>query len=544
MMLLWLIIVPALGGSFAWALGRRRPTWSRGPAVLALLADLAITLNLAANSSGHLHFSEGSNWMDQLNIHWIPQLGVQFHLAMDGLSFWLVLLTVFLGLLTVLAPSRQSEDHAGAFNLNLMLVLAGVIGVFLAMDLFLFYFFWEVMLVPMYFLIVVWGDGNRRYAGTKFFLFTQLSGLLMLVAILGLYFVHGQTTGDYTFDYAKLLQTRLTPTTELWLFLGFFAAFLVKLPAVPLHSWLPDAYTSAPTAGVVLLAGLLSKTGAYGLLRFAIPLFPHAAQRVTEAAMILAVIGILYGALLAFAQTDLKRLIAYSSISHLGFVLLGIFAWNRLALQGVVLQILCHGLGTGGLFLLAGTLEERLHTRDMGAMGGLWTVAPRIGATATFFALAAVGLPGLGNFVGEFLILLGSFKANVALTVVATAGLVGAVIYALWMIQLIFHGPRKGEPSLPDLKLRELGVLGFLAMTLLWLGLYPQPVFNTVGAAIDGLHEAASPATAPGVRREAERHAALASAQGQHQFQASAKAVSLLRSATALHDLADIPTDP
>jgi NADH-quinone oxidoreductase subunit M len=497
MRLLWLIIVPALGGLFAWAMGRRYAAWSRGPAILALLADLAIVLSLPASRSGHLRFSQGSNWMDQFNIHWIPQLGVRFHLAMDGLSFWLVLLTVFLGLLTVVAPRRQAEDHAGAFNLSLMLVLAGVIGVFLAVDLFLFYFFWEVMLVPMYFLIVVWGDGNRRYAGTKFFLFTQLSGLLMLLAILGLYFVHGQTTGEYTFDYAKLLHTRLTPTAELWLFLGFFGAFLVKLPAVPLHSWLPEAYTSAPTAGSVLLAGLLSKTGAYGLLRFAIPLFPHAAQRVTEAAMILAVIGILYGALLAFAQTDLKRLIAYSSISHLGFVLLGIFAWSRLALQGVVLQMLCHGLATGGLFLLAGTIEERLHTRDMRTMGGLWTVAPRMGATAMFFALAAVGLPGLGNFVGEFLILLGSFKANVALTAAATAGLVGAVIYALWMMQLIFHGPLTRGLSLPDLKFRELSVLGILAMTLLWLGLYPQPVFNTVKAAINGLQEVAHPGSLP-----------------------------------------------
>jgi len=377
--------------------------------------------------------------------------------------------------------------------LNLSLLLSGVVGVFLAMDLFLFYFFWELMLVPMYFLIVIWGDEDRRYAGTKFFLFTQLSGLLMLVAILALFFIHGRNTGEYTFDYAKLLNTSLAPTTALWLLLGFVAAFLVKLPAVPLHSWLPDAYTSSPTAGSVLLAGLLSKTGAYGLLRFVVPLFPQAASQFAHSAMVLGVIGILYGALLAFAQTDLKRLVAYSSISHMGFVLLGIFAWNQLTLQGVVLEMLCHGLSIAGLFLLAGTLEDRLHTRDLRRMGGLWAVVPRMGAVMMIFALASIGLPGLGNFVGEFLILLGSFQANVAITAAATAGLVGAVIYALWMIQFIFHGPTDRAVSLPDLKLRELGVMALLVLALLWMGLYPRPVLSTAGTALDGLQRAAQP---------------------------------------------------
>lgn len=493
MILLWLIIVPALGGLAGWGLGRSNRVGSRWLALAALFAELALALVAWGTHSGHLDFTGGGNWFLQFDVPWIPQLGSRFHLAMDGLSFWMVLLTAFLGIIAVVASWQEVTERTGFFHLNLSLLLSGVVGVFLAMDLFLFYFFWELMLVPMYFLIVIWGDENRRYAGTKFFLFTQLSGLLMLVAILALFFIHGRNTGEYTFDYPKLLNTNLSPTTALWLLLGFVAAFLVKLPAVPLHSWLPDAYRSSPTAGSVLLAGLLSKTGAYGLLRFVVPLFPQAASQFAHAAMVLGVIGILYGALLAFAQTDLKRLIAYSSVSHMGFVLLGIFAWNQLALRGVVLEMLCHGLSIAGLFLLAGILEERLHTRNLRRMGGLWAVVPRMGAVMMIFALASIGLPGLGNFVGEFLILLGSFQADVALTAAATAGLVGAVIYALWIIQSIFHGPTDRALSLPDLKLRELGVMALLVLALLWLGLYPQPVLSTAGTALDGLQRVAQP---------------------------------------------------
>ncbi|HEV2248506.1 MAG TPA: NADH-quinone oxidoreductase subunit M [Terriglobia bacterium] len=493
MILLWLIIVPALGGLLGWLLDHWNRLWSRWLVLVAMLAELALTLVAWRISPGPMQFTGGGIWFLQLDVPWIPQLGVRFHLAMDGLSFWMVLLTAFLGLIALVGSWKDVTEQTGFFHLNLSLLLAGVVGVFLALDLFLFYFFWELMLVPMYFLIVIWGDENRRYAGTKFFLFTQLSGLLMLVAILALFFIHGRNTGEYTFDYGKLLHTNLPPGTAMWLLLGFVAAFLVKLPAVPLHSWLPEAYTSSPTAGSVLLAGLLSKTGAYGLLRFVIPLFPQAASQFASVAMILGVFGILYGALMAFAQTDLKRFIAYTSVSHLGFVLLGIFAWNQLALQGVVAEMLCHGLSIGGLFLLAGMLEERLHTRDLRRMGGLWAVVPRLGAVTMIFALASLGLPGLGNFVGEFLILLGSFQANPGLTAAATVGLVGAVIYALWMTQLILHGTINRELTLPDLKVRELGVLALLVLALLWIGLYPQPVLNTAGPALEGLRRAAQP---------------------------------------------------
>jgi NADH-quinone oxidoreductase subunit M len=377
-----------------------------------------------------------------------------------------------------------------------MWVLAGIMSVFLAVDLFLFYFAWELMLVPMFFLIVIWGHERRIYAGVKFFLFTQLSGLMMLIAILTLYFVHHQATGVYTFEYSALLGTPLGPTTELWIMLGFFVAFAVKLPVVPLHTWLPDAHTEAPTAGSVILAGLLLKTGAYGLLRFVIPLFPRAAHEFTPVALVLAVIGIVYGAVMAFSQTDLKRLVAYTSVSHLGFVLLGIFSWNPLALQGAIITMICHGLSTGGLFILVGGLQERIHTRDLERMGGLWTVAPRLSGAALFFSMASLGLPGMGDFVGEFLVLLGSYKISVAITVVASLGILASTFYAVRMVQRAFQGPNTQAWRFPDLTPREGLMIGTLIVGLLWLGLYPQPVFNKCESALDNLQRAAQPAMA------------------------------------------------
>ncbi len=490
MILLWLILAPVLGGLAAWRCGRSGVQWPRWMTTLTLAAELGLVLAAWTTSSMPMGPAESSNWRLQFDVPWIPQLGIRFHLAMDGLSFWLALLTAFLGLAAVAASWRETVACPGLFHLNLLLLVAGVMGVFLALDLFLFYFFWEAMLIPMYFLIILWGDAGRRYAGTKFFLFTQLSGLLMLLAILALFFLHGRATGEYTFAYEKLLRVRPPPGTEMWLLLGFAAAFLVKLPAAPLHSWLPEAYASSPTAGSVLLAGLLSKTGAYGLLRFVIPFFPGAADRFACAAMVLGVISILYGALMAFAQTDLKRFIAYSSVSHLGFVLLGIFAWNQLALQGVVIGMLCHGLSIAGLFLLAGVIEERLRTRDLRRLGGLWAVAPRLGAVTMLFALASLGLPGLGNFVGEFLILLGSFQAHPGLAAAATAGLVASVIYALWLVQRVVHGENVRRLAPLDLQPRETGVFAALILALLWIGLYPQPVLDTAGPALEGLQHA------------------------------------------------------
>jgi len=337
----------------------------------------------------------------------------------------------------------------------------------------------------MYFLIVIWGHERRVYAGAKFFLFTQCSGLLMLIAILALYFIHHKTTGVYTFEYSELLTTQLNHRAEFWIMLGFFVAFAVKLPVVPLHTWLPDAHTQAPTAGSVILAGLLLKTGAYGLIRFVIPLFPDAVSDFTPFALALAAIGIVYGAVMAYSQTDLKRLVAYTSVSHLGFVLLGIFSRNPLGFQGAVMSMISHGLSTGALFVLVGSLQERLHTRDLDQMGGLWATMPRLSGAALFFSLGSLGLPGLGDFVGEFLALLGSYRVSITITVVASIGVLASTFYALRMVQRAFQGPNARAWQVPDLNPREALMMAVMIVGLLGLGLYPQPVLNASAQALD-----------------------------------------------------------
>jgi NADH-quinone oxidoreductase subunit M len=489
MILIWLIILPSGAGVLGWLLSRVHPAFARWISLIALAVDLILALALLTQRAAQLTISPAGPWLAELNLSWIPQLGINLHLAVDGLSLVLVLLTAFLGMTAVGCAWKEIKERVGFFHFNLMWVLAGITGVFLSLDLFLFYFFWEMMLVPMFFIIAVWGDENRIYAAVKFFLFTQISSVLMLLAIIGLYFVHGHNTGNYTFDYRLLLETAMSGTTALWLMLGFLAAFLVKLPAVPLHTWLPDAYTAAPTAGSVVLAGLMAKTGAYGLLRFGVPLFSQAAFNFAPVAMLLAILGIFYGALLAFSQTDLKRLVAYTSVSHMGFVLLGVFAWNPLALQGVVLQILSHGVSTGALFILAGAVQARTDTRDIRQMGGLWAVMPRMGGVAMFLALAAMGLPGLGNFLAEFLVLFGTFRANILAAILATLVLISATAYALWMIQAVFHGPQKESRKVFDLTGREAVVMGAMILTILWLGLYPQPVFKTTDPALHHLEQ-------------------------------------------------------
>ena len=492
MMLAWLIIIPVAAGFAAWFAARRGDAAPRWISLSAMAVEFLLAVFIWARSGAALEFTGGGAWIGEVRRQWIPQLGITFHLAMDGLSLVMVLLTAFLGAVSVAASWRGITKRVGFFHLNLMLVLAGVTGVFLALDLFLFYFFWELMLVPMYFLIDVWGHENRHYAAVKFFLFTQFSGLVMLVAILGLYFVHGRQTQVYTFDYTELLGTSIAPTTQMLLMLGFFAAFAVKLPAVPFHTWLPDAHTEAPTAGSVVLAGLLLKTGAYGLIRFVVPLFPKAAAESSSVMMVLGIVGILYGAILAFAQTDFKRLVAYTSISHLGFVLLGVFAWNRLALEGAVMQMICHGVSTGALFIVAGTMQDRIGTRDMGRMGGLWATAPRMGAVTVVFAMASLGLPGLGNFVAEFLVLQGTYFVSVAAAAVAAGGLIASTVYALWMIQSAFHGPSGEKKEMADLRSGEFAVMAVMIAALLWLGLFPQPVLDTAGKALEGIRRAAS----------------------------------------------------
>jgi NADH-quinone oxidoreductase subunit M len=343
------------------------------------------------------------------------------------------------------------------------------------------------MIIPMYFLISIWGHEDRTYAAIKFVIFTQVSSLLMLLAIVVLVLISYNHSGVYTFDYFKLQNSKIEPDVAFWLMLGFFIAFTVKLPAVPFHTWLPDAHTQAPTGGSVILAGVLLKTGAYGLLRFVIPLFPEAALQFAPIAMTLGAVSVLYAAVMAYAQSDLKRLIAYTSVSHMGFVLLGIFSWNLLALQGAVITMLAHGISASALFMIAGALQERLHTRDMGHMGGLWSVFPHLSALALFFAMASLGLPGLGNFIGEFLVLLGAYKVNVLLTSITAIVLILAPVYSLIIIQKAFYGPVKIQSPLSDFNRRELTSFGLLVLITLWLGLFPQVVLNASAPALKQL---------------------------------------------------------
>lgn len=479
MIILVVIGLLIIGGVISWAAARLGSLWPRWIAIAALVSTLAAAV-LSVDSIG-----AAGAWFSEFRMDWIPSIGVSLHFGMDGLSLLLVILTLFLGIISVLCSWTEIKTRVGFFHFNLLASLAGIVGVFTALDMFLFYFFWELMLIPMYFLISIWGHENRVYASYKFFVFTQAGGLLMLLSILALYFIHGRATGVYTFGYTALLSAPISPRLGMWLMLGFFAAFAVKLPAVPFHTWLPDAHTEAPTAGSVILAGLLLKTGAYGLLRFVLPFFPDASSEFAPFGMALGVIGIIYGALLAFAQRDIKRLIAYTSIGHLGFVLLGVYAGNGPALQGAVMQMLAHGLSTGALFIIAGMLQERLHTRDMENMSGLWASAPRMGGFALFFALASLGLPGLANFVAEILILIGAYRISVPLTVIASLGLVAATIYSLWLVQRVFHA--KPGPQIHDLSPRETLSMLCLMLPLIWLGLFPHTALELSSRPVDRL---------------------------------------------------------
>jgi NADH-quinone oxidoreductase subunit M len=479
MILIYLIVVLFTGAFLAWFTGRRNPVWSRIISLVALSTDLITIILFVLQKT-----PSEKDWLIDIKFEWIPQFGIGMHLALDGLSLIMLILTFFLGIISVIISWKEIDSKVGFFHFNLLLILAGITGVFLSLDLFLFYFFWELMLVPMYFLIGIWGHENRTAASNKFFLYTQASGLLMFIAIIALYFVHGHSTGLYTFDYMQLLGTAMPDSTAMLIMLGFLAAFLVKLPVVPLHNWLPDAHTEAPTAGSLILAALLLKTGAYGLLRFVVPLFPSASVAFAPIGMLLGVVGILYGAKLAFAQTDLKRLVAYTSVSHMGFVILGVFSFNELAYQGVVIQMVAHGISTGALFILVGQLYQRIHTRDLNKMGGLWEKAPVMGAIGLIFSMASLGLPGLGNFIAELLILIGAFKANIMMSCLASLGLIAATIYSLRIVQKVFLGNKNTDWKMNDLTLREKVVSASLVIAIFWLGLFPKPVLDTAKPAI------------------------------------------------------------
>jgi NADH-quinone oxidoreductase subunit M len=474
--LLELILLLLAAGFIAWASERLNPGLPRYVALAALILAGVLLFPVATGQTTAMH---DANWYASLRLAWIPRFGIEVILAMDGLSLMMVALTLALGVVAVVSSWTEIRVRTGFFQFNLLWTLAGVVGVFTALDLFLFFFFWEVMLVPMYFLIAVWGHEGRAYAAMKFFLFTQISGLVMLLAILGLVYANYAASGVITFDYFKLLDASFDPRLGFWLMLGFFVAFLVKLPGVPFHTWLPDAHTQAPTAGSVILAGILLKTGAYGFLRFVVPLFPEAAYEFRFWAMGLGAVSVVYGGYVAFAQSDFKRLVAYSSVAHMGFVLLGVFAWNALAIQGAVMQMVAHGFSTAALFMMAGALQQRLHTREMGQMGGLWAQAPRMGALTLFFVIASLGMPGLGNFVGEILVLLGAFQVWPMLAFVAALGMVVAAVYALYLMQRSFQG--RADPAraaIADFGARDLAVQLPLVAGLVWLGLFPQTVLD------------------------------------------------------------------
>lgn len=482
MMLAMLLIIPLISAFACWAIARRSGSAARWIALACMIAEMIMTTIIFAG-----HFAISGGWLLELKLPWLPQLGISFHLAADGMSLLLIMLTAILGSMAIVASWTGIKENIGFFHFNLLLTLFGVIGVFVTIDLFLFYFFWELMLVPMFFLILSWGHGRRFYAAVKFFIFTQLGGLFMLVSIVGLAFAHRHITGTLSFDYMDLLGTRLHGMPATIFLLGFLAAFLVKLPAMPVHVWLADAHTQAPTGGSIILAGILLKTGAYGLIRFALPLFPDAALELAPYGMVLAVAGIIYGAIISFAQTDIKRLIAYTSISHMGFVLLGICAGSVIALQGAVIQIVCHGLGTGGLFMLAGALEQRIGTRELSRMGGLWSKVPCMGGIWLVFALAALGLPGLGNFLGEFLVLLGSWRSSITATVIAASGFVFATLYALWMLRQVFFGTPRTAGDIPDLKVWEIVPLAAAIGLLVWIGLFPQSIITASAQGLNNL---------------------------------------------------------
>jgi NADH-quinone oxidoreductase subunit M len=406
---------------------------------------------------------------------WLPAWGISYHVGIDGMSLWLVILTTFLTPLALLGSWSSIDRRVREFNVFMLLLEAGMLGVFVALDLFLFYIFWEAMLIPMYFLIGIWGHERRIYAAVKFFLYTMAGSVLMLVAFLVVY----RATGARSFDIAALAQMPVEPRLQMWLFAAFGLAFAIKVPMFPFHTWLPDAHVEAPTAGSVLLAGVLLKMGGYGFLRLAIPLFPQATVAFAPWIGVLAVIGIVYGALVSLVQPDLKKLVAYSSVSHLGFVMLGIAALTTTSVVGAVYQMLNHGISTGALFFMVGMLYDRRHTRAISEFGGLKAVMPWFSALFLLISLSSIAVPGFNGFVGEFLILIGSWPFNRTLVVLASLGVILAAAYILWMVQRVLYGEVTLERNrtLPDLSPREWAVLAPLAALALFMGV-ASPLFT------------------------------------------------------------------
>jgi NADH-quinone oxidoreductase subunit M len=456
------------------------------------LASLAVTvLTFACALPLYFGFdSDAIGYQFEENRRWMPTLGVSYHVGVDGISLLLVLLTTFLMPLALVSAWGSIEDRFKEFTATMLLLETGMLGVFVSLDLFLFYIFWEAMLVPMYFIIGIWGGPNRVYAAVKFILYTMVGSLLMLVAILALYYQYGAATGRYTFDVPVLAEYVLTPgPRQNLMFLAFALAFAIKVPLFPFHTWLPDAHVEAPTAGSVVLAGVLLKMGTYGFLRFCLPFFPDASLAFGPVVFSLAVIGVIYGAWVSTVQPDMKKLVAYSSVSHLGFVMLGIFTLNQQGLVGAIIQMVNHGLSTGALFLMVGMIYERRHSRLIADFGGLWRVVPAFSALFLVVVLSSLGLPGLNGFVGEFLILVGAFQRNAWLAAAATSGIIFAAVYLLWMYQRVIFGEVTHEENrrLGDLTPREWALIVPLIALIVWIGVYPAAFTGKTEATVEAL---------------------------------------------------------
>ncbi|MFZ5450693.1 MAG: complex I subunit 4 family protein [Thermodesulfobacteriota bacterium] len=472
-----IVLVPVVGAFCALAAGAR-PLLCRGISLGFTLVELALVSSLFFLPLEPHSFGPQGTWLLLEDFPWLPGLGARISLGLDGLSLLLLLLTSFVTGLCVLISWRAIATKVGSFHFFLLFLEGTLMGLFMATDLLLFYLFWEIQILPMFFLVGIWGHDKRIYAAVKFILFTLSGSLLMLIALIILYILHGQQTGVYTFALHQLVQTRLSAAGETWLYAAFLLAFAIKIPLFPLHTWLPDTHTEAPTAGSVDLAGLLLKTGFYAVFRFAFPLFPNAAQASTPLLLGLGLVGLFYTGWIALAQTDLKRLIAYSSIGHMAMMVLGLAVFDITAMSGSLLQMINHGISTAALFIMVGMLDERLGTRDFRVLGGLWGKMPVFSAFFLFFALASMGLPGLNNFVGEILILVGLFQEYPLVGAVSFGGMILVAIYILRMVQDTVFGPPKTDQPLGDVNSLELFVLIVLALPVLYLGLHPGPVLR------------------------------------------------------------------